>query len=397
MNNDIWLGKKDIISKCRDKKVVFWGNGEWVEKTIKLLNLVPTYIIDNNKSIQGHYEKGVKIIDYKDLIDKENYFIIITTGSFKGLVRELKEKSLIEGEDFVCSPVLNNLKIRDEIIFLDKNILFSVPAPACDKGGVYVYNTKTKNLNQIFSGKSRGLAKSENYICLGDEIEGIILFDHKLNIVNKIQVLDNSIAHGVSISEKHNKIFMGNSGRDSVSIFDLSTGKHLDEIKISDKFSSSQEAQHNVNDVFFDENTETLLISMFSFTGNWRKGVYDGGVLEYDLKTRKINGPIIENMWMPHSIQIIDNNMVLLDSMRGDLYKTNNKIIGNFDGFIRGIDKDDKFFYIAQSSHRYFDRLKDISLNISLNCGIYIFDENTKASMFHSFPEIENIHSVIAL
>lgn len=43
---------------------------------------------------------------------------------------------------------------------------------------------------------------------------------------------------------------------------------------------------------------------MFSFTGDWRKNIYDSGVLEYDL------------------------------------YKTNNNIIGKFQGFVRSLDYD---------------------------------------------------------
>lgn len=105
----------------------------------------------------------------------------------------------------------------------------------------------------------------------------------------------------------------------------------------------------------------------------------------------------MSNMWMPHSIQFKHGEMYLLDSMRGDLYKGSNKIIGSFQGFLRGLDYDQKFYYIAQSAHRHFNRLQGLSLNIPLNCGLYIFDEESKVSIFHSLFEFENIHSVIAL
>jgi hypothetical protein len=394
--NNLWLSKNEILNKCQSKKVLFWGSGAWVEKSIKNLKLEPKYIVDNNKNIQGHKQRDVDIIDYESVENNiKDYYIIITTGSYKSLIGDLISKGLVEGEDFACSPVLNNLRIRDEMLSVDKNVLFSVPAPAKDGGGLYIYNTKSRDYNRIYEGKSRALYRSQNYIVLVDEVNGVVIFDKELNILKQIELLSNSVPHGITISEKSGLIFVANSGRDSISIFDFDSNEHLEEIKLSDKYDRLHEEHHHINDLYIDEEAQTLFVSMFSFTGNWRKNIYDGGVLEYDLVAKKFVGPIIEDMWMPHSIQVIGDSMVLLDSMRGDLYKTNNKIIGKFQGFVRGLDYDNQFFYVAQSAHRYFDRLKEVSLNIPLNCGIHIFDENTKASVFHSLPEIENIHSIL--
>lgn len=396
MENLIWIEKEQILQKSKNRNIVFWGSGAWVEKTMNYLGINPQFIIDNNHNIQGHIQRGIKIISPNEIILKE-YLIIITTGSYHQLIRDLQEKGLIPGVNFVCTPILKNLKIRDTMLNIDKNILYSVPLPPQDGGGLYIYNTLNRKSNLLFQGKARALSKSKNYIALVDELEGLILFDHNLNIVKRISLLSNSIPHGIAISEKLNKIFVANSGRDSISIFDLATENHIEEIRISDKYEKLSEEQHHLNDLYVNSEEETLFISMFSFTGNWRKNVYDGGILEYDLRNQKFNGPIIENMWMPHSIQVMGDQIIFLDSMRGNLYKTNNNIIGQFQGFVRGLDYDNDFFYIAQSAHRYFDRLKDIALNIPLNCGIHIFDETTKASVFHSLPEIENIHSLLLL
>ena len=40
---------------------------------------------------------------------------------------------------------------------------------------------------------------------------------------------------------------------------------------------------------------------MFSETGNWRLDVYDGCVLQIDLKNKKIDNAIVRNLWMPHN------------------------------------------------------------------------------------------------
>ncbi|MEA3314776.1 MAG: DUF4915 domain-containing protein, partial [Campylobacterota bacterium] len=388
----------DILNKSKNKKIVFWGSGEWVEKSIKLLNIKPEYIIDINKNIQGHKLRDIEIIPFEKISNIINdYYIVITTGSYHGLVENLVSKGLEIGKDFCYSPSLYNLSIRDEILGIEQNLLFSVPASGTENGGLYIYKTKDRSYTKIYDGKSRALCKTNSYIALADEEKGLVLFDKKLNLIKEIELLNNSVPHGITLSEKLNKIYVANSGRDSISIFDLSSYKHIEEIKLNDKYDRLKEEQHHINDLYVDEINETLFVSMFSFTGNWRKNIYDGGVLEYDLRSKKFTGPIISDMWMPHSIQMVDNKVMFVDSMRGDLYKTSNKIIGKFNGFIRGFDYDNKYLYIAQSSQRYFDRLQDISLNIPLDCGIYIFDEQTKASVFHSLPEFENIHSVIVL
>ena len=386
----MWLNKNKILEISKKKEIIFWGSGEWVEKTIKLLGKKPKYIIDINSNIQGSTQRGLKIISPDD-INLKNYFVIVTTGSYDSVLKTLQKLNV---KNFTLSPVLRNLHIRTKIMSIDKNILFSVPDIG---GGVFIYNTLNKKLDKIFDGKSRAIAKSKNFIVVADEIKGLIVFDKKLNFIKEIELLPFSFCHGVAISEQLNQIYVANSGRDSVSIYELTTFKHIQEIKISDKFDLTNEEQHHINDLYIDEKTNKLLISMFSFSGRWRENIYDGGVLEYDLNKNILSPyPLIGDLWMPHSITIIENNMFIIDSMRGDLYKTSNKIIGKFAGFIRGLDYDGEYFYIAQSTTRYFDRLENISLNIPLNCGIYVFDEKTKASYLHNF-DFENIHSLIII
>ena len=381
----MFLSKEEILKK----DFIFWGSGEWVEKTIKWLGKKPKYIIDINPNIQGSLQGDIKIIAPNE-VDLNKYFIVITTGSYASVINTLKELKI---ENFCISEVLRNIYIKNEIINLDKNLLFS--SPDIDKG-VYLYNTKSKEYKKVYDGKSRAIAKSKNFIVIADEIKGLVVLDKNFNLIKEVELLPYSFCHGIDISEELDKIFVVNAGRDSISVFDLETFKHIKEIKISDKFDLTNEEQHHLNDIFIDYKNEILLVSMFSFSGHWRKGIYDGGILEYDLKKDKWSSfPIVSNMWMPHTPKIIDNTLYFVDSMRGDLYKTSNKVIGKFNGFIRGFDKDDKYFYIAQSSNRYFNRLSDISLNIPINCGIYVFDEVSKASFFHSLNEFENIHSVI--
>ena len=73
----------------------------------------------------------------------------------------------------------------------------------------------------------------------------------------------------------------------------------------------------------------------------------------------------------------------------------NKKIITQFNGFVRGVDYKDNFYFIAMSKHRYPEKLKGISKNISLDCGIYKFERNTSYCKFYAVHATEAIHSVI--
>jgi len=395
---NIWLDKNEIIQKLENKKLVFWGSGEWVAKTIKILDMKPEYIIDNSPNIQGDIQIGIEVVSYKSIKeDIDNYFIVITTGAYNGLIEDLETKGLKEGINFCCSPSMLNLSIRDNLFSIDQNLLFTVTGSSVsDKGGLYLYNTRKKEYKRVYEGKSRAIVTTNTGFVMVDEEKGLVIFDKELNVIKEVKLLLNAVPHGVAYSQRLQQIYVGNAGRDSISIYDANTYSHVEEIKISQKYDKVNEEQHHINDLYVDESNDMLFVSMFSFSGNWRNSIFDGGILEYDLKQKYFKSyPIVQNMWMPHSVQIIEKKLYFLDSMRGDLYEGSNKIIGNFNGFVRGLTMKENYIFIAQSSHRYFDRLKDVSLNIPLNCGIYIFDKESKASFFHNFYEFENIHSVV--
>lgn len=391
----MWKTKTQIINEKSNKKLVFWGTGEWVEKTIKAIGCTPDFIVDINPNTHNILFKGF-LVKSPEVIKNlpGNYYVVITTGSYLSVVTTLKEYGY-QDVDFCCSPSLKNLSIKNNLLNINKNLLFTVPNTPSEGGGVYLYNTKEKLSKKIFEGKSRAIVKSHKNYYLVDEMEGLIGFDENFKIIKKAELLANSIPHGIAYCDKNHEIFVANSGRDSVSVFDAEKFTHKEEIRISGKSLVENEEQHHINDLWVVGNS--LFISMFSFTGNWRNNIYDGGVLEYNLKEKKFIGPIISDLWMPHTIKIIDNKTYIVDSMRSRLIEMPNKTVGLFPGFVRGFDYDGEYFYVAQSENRYFDRLAGESYNVQCNSGIHIFDPITKASRFHAIDMFENIHSVILI
>ena len=137
---------------------------------------------------------------------------------------------------------------------------------------------------------------------------------------------------------------------------------------------------------------------MFSRTGNWQNDVFDGCILEFDIETKENLGPIKENLWMPHNIQMIDGSLHVLNSLTGELLANNFQVIGKFPAFTRGLDFDGIYYFIGQSRNRNYSKNIGVSKNISIDAGIIVFDEITKASRFLQLPpKISEIHSILLI
>ena len=143
---------------------------------------------------------------------------------------------------------------------------------------------------------------------------------------------------------------------------------------------------------------DSLYVSMFSLTGNYQNDSFDGGVIEYDIATKEKVGPIVQNLWMPHNIQMINGALHVLNSLPGQLLTNNFQVIGEFPAFTRGLDHDGVYYYIGQSRNRNYSKNIGVSNNISIDAGIIVFDDQTKASRFLQLPsKLSEVHSILII
>ena len=397
---EIWISWSDLDRKMVDKEVVYFGASEVAEKTLRKVSKKPIYFIDNSSSKQNTIFHDIEIIAPEQLknID-EDFIILINILAEQDLVMsQLEELGFKAGVDFFYTPVLKNQKIDRDIKNNDQTVLFtSAISPSEEEnagGGLYTFNFETKELNKIHSARFCQMTYANEKLYIVEHYEGVKVFNKDLEHVDTFEILPWSTPHGVAANEEDGLLYVANTGLDSITVMDINSGKHLDEIHISKNLQGEVFDRHHINDLCYYNGD--LFVSMFSFSGMWKEKCYDGGIAKIDLESNKIVSYPIQDMWMPHSIDFIGGEITFIDSMRGDVYKTNNKKLVNISGFVRGIDYDGKYYYIGQSEHRYFDRLKDISGNIHINCGIHVFDEVSKASRFYSLDEhVTNIHSIM--
>lgn len=134
------------------------------------------------------------------------------------------------------------------------------------------------------------------------------------------------------------------------------------------------------------ENNKPKYVTALSSTDHkdgWREDIMNSGIL-MDVTTNEI---LCENLAMPHSPRIINNELYFLESARGKLFKWNSvkkekELIYNFNRFIRGIKHFKGILFIAFSKIREnsksFNKV-EVKEN-SKNAGFTIFDLRTKTS-----------------
>ena len=395
---------QEINKKSKFKEIIFFGVGNIAEKTLRQLNKKDGFsIVDNASNLWGTNDLGVIVRPPEILKDlgQGTAFIIICTTSFTEVTEQLLGFGLNANIDFCVSPVLNDLRIIDELESVEKKLLFTSGSPKVDNpnfgGGIYemVVSGDSWSHRKVISGNCYGLIKyGDNFISVDTE-RGIFEFDSDYNIIRQTSLPEGIRAHGVDFSAKHEHFFVVGSHLDGVLILDIDFNL-IDQITYSYKKSRTNSPCHHSNDCLVID--DSLYVSMFSKTGNWKRDVFDGTIVEFDILTKELIGSIKDNLWMPHNVKFIDGSIHVLNSLNGQLLSNNFQVIGEFPAFTRGLDYDGVFYYIGQSRNRNYSKNLGVSKNISIDAGIVVFDPTTKASRFLQLPpKISEIHSILLL
>lgn len=406
---NIWLKWNAFNTEIKGKKVVFFGVAEcWFTKTYEKSSPQLEYIVDNSPMRIG---SKIRVNDLYDSVlvknpeellkDKGSIFVVITSGAYESIIPQLERYGFIAGKDFCCSPALNNLRVIGDIhnhkasVLLcssDHQIYSDLDKKANVGGGLYRYTTEDNNVVKLLDGTFHQIVELKDHYLILDEMKGVIKVSKSFEVEHVFAFEADSRSHGLAVSLTRNEIYVGKSGVDKISVYNLKTYEFIKDIKLSDKYDRLKCEQHHMNDLI--EKDGYLYVSMFSHSGNFPKGVYDGGIMEIDIETGE-RSVIINDKWMPHSVCFINNELTFVDSMNSHLYQGDKKKIGSFTGFIRGIDFDGKYWFVGQSESRYFDRLEGIKNYISMSSGFYLFDEYSKAGKFFQTPQVRQVRNLL--
>lgn len=394
-SEDSWLTWSQINQIQKHRRIIFFGRGEWMEKSIPYLTNPAAYVVDNNRYEQGEIEQQLNIHAPEKLCqeDPSSIFVVITTSSFPDVARQLKSYGLIAGVDYCISPSLKNFLVTSRLNGHNQTIHFTCSDQYDRGGGFYSYDLAKREKTLLIKGHCHGVAQAGGIVALVDDMVGIRIMNAKLETIRIIDMPSKSRPHGIALCQQRGLVFVNFSGRDAVGIYEIDTGSYKGEIQLSEKFKKTGVAQHHINDstVYGDY----LYLSMFSGSGNWKIGVYDGVIMQFDIDSGKCTGPVATDLWMPHTPIVINGVLHYCDSMRGIVSNTTWRIMTQFSGFVRGITFDGLYYYIGQSAHRYVDRVAETSNNVSLDTGIFLVDPISKLTKFFSIPDLTDINSVI--
>ena len=135
---------------------------------------------------------------------------------------------------------------------------------------------------------------------------------------------------------------------------------------------------------------------MFSSTGNWKLDKFDGCIAEFDINSGQRLPDVETNLYMPHNIKIINGSIHVLDSLPGHLRFNNLAVQGTFPAFTRGLGYSNGLYYVGQSKNRNFSRVIGLSNNVSIDCGIIVYDPELKVSRFLQLPyAIGEVHTIV--
>lgn len=403
----MWKKWNEVKLICQNKRIVLFGRSEdWVHKTLPKLSRPPDYIIDSNPGYTGTTFHNLNIYP-PDKLKTENIdeiYIIITAGPYESVVSQLEEYNLQAGKHFCCTPAYYDFKLLQEIHRYDRRILISSPDYSEKKnhrysksgGGLYICDLISNQIEKKIPGHFRQVMQVDGYIYALEYVEmKLYVLSMDINIVEKLP-LDKPNVCGLAYCPERKLIFISNTGTDTISIYNKEKFRLVDTIEFSDKYRKRKIGRHHINDICVVE--DSLYVSYFSLSGNWKRGILDGGIVEFHIdQIGKPANVLVKNLWMPHSVEFFDGKLTYLDSRRGRFYIGNQNIAGEFPGFMRGLDYDGRFYYIGQSEDMYMSDLFGISNNIMLNAGFFLFDVDTKVSKFYSFKDLINVHDILVL
>jgi hypothetical protein len=403
-----WKTWTDVNNYSHGKRVVLYGRSEdWIPKTLKKVVTTPDYIVDRNPIYHGTTYNEIDVVAPKYLLadTKNEIYIVITSGVYEGIIAFLVEHGFEAGRDFCCCPEYQDFYLLDEMRNYEKNVIVScsdyhdntMTRYSRAGGGIYNYHIGPNELSLLVKGSFRQLIQARDVIYAVEFVEcKLYKFDKQFNVIDKF-TLDEANFCGVDYDLKRDLIVLVNAKSDTVSLYKAADFSLVERVEFSEKNKRDKvTSQHHLNDVCIDG--DYIYVSYFSHSGNWKKNIHDGGVSEFHIE-RMSEGSVkvVTDLWKPHSPKIINGELCYLDSMRGKFYTGNQTLSGEFHGFARGLAYDDRFYYIGQSEDMYMSKRFNISNNIMLNAGFYLFDLETKASRFYPMLDNMNIHDLMIL
>ena len=379
-------------------QLVLFGAGTVAGKVVKHLAGLDFTVVDNSRAIQGTTFEGRLVQAPADAIipGADQLFVICTTAVVEVLA-QLSDIGVDIDRQVAVPPHLANFLPIARLKDFTTQLLFTSGAAGPSEnaqagGGLFVADfPELEAPRQVLHGACHGLIRLDDgsWLVTTDD-QGVVRLSAGYELVASQELPRGWRPHGVAVDDDGIP-FVVATGRDSVLALNKNLGM-VDEIPLNPHPMGGSH-QHHVNDIAWQDGR--LFVSMFSRSGNWRRGIYDGVVAEVDTKSRKLGETVVQDLYMPHSVSFFDEQLYVLDSLRGDIRGHNADVIGHVPGFARGLDFADGLMLVGQSQNRNAGLVIGTSNTISVDTAITLFDPLTRMSTTSRLPAgFSEIHAV---
>lgn len=381
----------EINAVIKNRRFALFGAGEWSAKASLYLNGSPSYIFDNNPNMWGAQQEGVNIVRF-DPLQHIGLFIIVTSSGYDEIAFQLQGNGWSASEDFVISPHFEVHINSNQLNQLAGDLYFSSSDQSLGLGGIYKLDLFTGEVRHIYRGICHGFVIQSDHIVATDDVHGLVkvsLQDGTSSVL--FQPEKSSRMHGLDYCSEREQYALALSGQDRILILDK-VFQTVDKLSISDKFILTGSAQHHVNDVAFS--SFGIVASCFSLTGNWKAGIFDGSILEWNSSNPDQPALMFSNLYMPHSPRYLNDSFYFLDSGRSKLVSGSLGNVMTVPGFVRGLDFRQGFVAVGVSRLRYLSRRIRSDVPTLMNSGIVILDLSNSLMRFYDVKLVSDINTI---
>jgi len=250
-------------------------------------------------------------------------------------------------------------------------------------------------LDKFLDGASHGIKIVDECLYVINEVDGIVKLDRRLQVLDKFSLPKGLRPHGIDFCSNRREWIVACSYGDGLLILDDDFKKKgfVSFSKMSNFFDGK--AQHHVNDVCVIGSF--AYASMFSLNGQYKRGVYDGGVIIVDLESHEQVGSLYGDLSNPHNISFHNGDLWILDSFDKVIYRGSSIVADGFPSFLRGFDiMPNGTMLLGQSKNRNLSIKPNKTLSPTyLDTSIIVFDaENNVAKTIPLASSVSEIHAI---
>ncbi|MBU6277344.1 MAG: DUF4915 domain-containing protein [Planctomycetes bacterium] len=370
------------LKQSHGRRIVLFGTGSAASDYLSLLPFpAPAYAVDNDPARWGSRFEGLEVHPPAVLRGEatDSVFVVIAACSaIEEIITQLSSYGFRPGIEFSPSPFLER---HPGAVFEHLGPLLV----SCigHKGGLYRVDPVSGDAALVVAGDFRGLARHPQGYLAVHEHEGFTILGPDLEPLRAIAVPNRLNLHGVAVDPEQGRVYVNETALDRIGIYDLTTLERCGEIVPPPDGNGSCDMRH-VNDVAVHDGA--LWVTMFSHQGVWRDRSWrDGVVMRLPLDG---DGPariVHRHLRQPHSLLFADGKLLTCNSLECEVLEDGEPLFA-VQGYTRGLACVHGILIVGQSRIRRLDRFPARLRALSLDCGLHLWDRNSRATRFVPLP-----------